>query len=60
MTLPNTEDIIKELKREIRELKKDVAERTSRETFYQERLDSWADKNFELRQQVLKNEKKLP
>ena len=44
----STEDnLIKELKKENKELK-------THNVFLLERLDSWADKNFDLRKEILK------
>ncbi len=46
-------DIEKELKKEIRDLKKQLEEASLHNKFLTDRLEAWADKNFRLRSGLL-------
>jgi hypothetical protein len=51
-TVKEIEARFRKEKREKKELEKVIEEMKLRETFYQERLDNWAEKNAELRERV--------
>ena len=48
------------LEKQNRELKKLNKELKTHNTFLEDRLEKWADKNFGLRQELLQENKKLP
>lgn len=48
------------LEKQNRELKKLNKELKTHNTFLEDRLEKWADKNFDLRQELLQENKKLP
>lgn len=51
-TVKEIEARFRKEKKEKKELEKVIEEMKLRETFYQERLDNWAEKNSELRERV--------
>ena len=48
------------LEKQNRELKKLNKELKTHNIFLEDRLEKWADKNFDLRQELLQENKKLP
>ena len=53
-TLKEVEALLRKSKKENRELKKDNDEKDLHIKFLNERLDNWADKNAQLREEKLK------